>query len=81
MNDDQQNQVLQRLASAIARRRLVAPARLALGVVAPLGFLAGQAALFIRPLVPAGRWREYVAVLSDEHSWSRLRDLVEQCDC
>ena len=81
MSDEQRRLVLQRLAAAITRRRLTAPARIALDIVAPLGFLAGQAALFMRPLVPAGRWRDYVAALSDEQGWSMLRDLIEQRDC
>ncbi|HNP69528.1 MAG TPA: hypothetical protein PLO33_15125 [Kouleothrix sp.] len=81
MNNEQRTLILQRLAAALARRRLVAPARIALDVIAPLGFLAGQAAQFVHPLVPAGRWHDYVAALSDEQGWSTLQSLVEQCDC
>jgi hypothetical protein len=50
MNTDKRAEILQQLAQAIARRRLTAPARLALDVLSPLSFLASQIALFLRPL-------------------------------
>ena len=81
MNADQRTQILQQLAQAIARRRLSAPARLALDVLAPLSFLTSQVALFLRPLTPLGRWHEYVAALDDEQSWKVLQRLVENQDC
>jgi hypothetical protein len=80
MDAEQRNQALHRLADAVARRRLLAPTRLALDVLAPLGFLASQVALFLHPLMPLGRWREYVAALEDERSWKLLQTLVEQRD-
>lgn len=70
--------LLEQIADGLARRRLITPARIALDVVAPLGFLAAQAALFARPLLPVGRWRDYVAALSDEQGWRQLRDLLEK---
>ena len=81
MNADRRAEVLQRLADAIARRRLTAPARLALDVVAPLGFMASQLALLVRPLTPPGRWYEYVSALGDEQGWQVLRRFVDQQDC
>jgi hypothetical protein len=81
MNSQQRHQILQQLADTIRRRRLTAPARLALDVLAPLGFLASQVALFVRPLTPLGRWHDYVAALDDEQGWKVLQSLVENRDC
>ena len=81
MDTDQRTQILEQLAQAIARRRLTAPARLALDVIAPLSFLTSQIALFLRPLTPLGRWHDYVAALDDEHGWKVLQRLVEDQDC
>jgi hypothetical protein len=81
MNAEQRLQTLQSLAAAIARHRLAAPARLALDVAAPLGFLASQVALFVQPIAPLGRWHDYVVALEEEESWKVLRSLVAQRDC
>ena len=81
MNTEQRTQILQQLAQAIARRRLIGPARLALDVINPLSFLASQVALFLRPLTPHGRWHDYVAALDDEQGWKVLQSLVEKQDC
>ena len=81
MNAEQRAQILQQLAQAIERRRLTAPARLVLDVIAPLSFLTSQVALFLRPLTPLGRWHEYVAALDDEQGWKVLQAMVEQQDC
>jgi hypothetical protein len=81
MNADQRRQILEQLAHSIARRRLTAPARLALDLIAPLNFLASQIALFLRPLTPLGRWHEYVAALDDEQGWNVLQRLIENQDC
>ena len=81
MDTDQRTQILEQLAQAIARRRLTAPARLALDVIAPLSFLTSQIALFLRPLTPLGRWHDYVAALDDERGWKVLQRLVEDQDC
>ncbi len=80
MNTDQRDQILKQLAQAIARRRLTAPARLALEVIEPLSFLTSQIALFLRPLTPLGRWHDYVAALDDQQSWKVLQGLVEKQD-
>jgi hypothetical protein len=78
MNIDQRTTILQDLADGIARRHLSAPARLVLDIVEPLGFLAGQIALFVRPLTPFGRWREYLTALEDEEGWKILHRMVDQ---
>jgi hypothetical protein len=78
MDPEHRTQILQALAASIARRRLSAPARLVLDVIEPLGFLAGQIALFARPLTPFGRWREYLLALEDEDGWRMLRHMVDQ---
>ena len=69
--------LLQELADAIARWHLSAPARLVLDIVDPLGFLAGQMALFARPLAPFGRWRQYLIALEDEEGWKILHRMVD----
>jgi hypothetical protein len=78
MNADQRATILQNLADSIARRHLSTPARIALDIVEPLGFLAGQIALFARPLMPFGRWREYLTALEDEEGWELLHRMVER---
>jgi len=80
MNTDRRTEILQQLAGAIARHRLTVPARIALDVVAPLGFIAGQVAQFIQPLTPIGRWQEYIGALDDEQGWVVLQHLVDQQD-
>jgi hypothetical protein len=80
MNPSMRRQILQNLADGITRRRLAAPARVILDVVAPLGFLASQVALFVRPLTPLGRWHDYVAALTDEEGWKVLQSLVDHQD-
>jgi hypothetical protein len=72
MDRVQRTQTLQDLADGIARRRLTVPARILLDLVEPLGFLASQVALFVRPLTPLGRWRDYIMALEDEESWKVL---------
>jgi hypothetical protein len=49
-----------------------------LDVIEPLGFLAGQIALFARPLTPFGRWREYLMALEDEEGWKILHRMVDR---
>jgi hypothetical protein len=81
MNAEQHQQILQQIADAIARRGLIVPARIALDVLAPLGFLSSQVALFLQPLTPLGRWRTYLTALEDEESWQVLQRLVDRGDC
>ena len=78
MNTDQRTTIIQNLADGIARRHLSAPARFMLDIVEPLGFLAGQIAIFARPLTPFGRWREYLLALEDEEGWKILHRMVDQ---
>ncbi len=77
MDLNQRTAILQNLAAGIVRRHLQAPVGLALDIIAPVGFLASQVALFVRPLTPYGRWHEYVMALEDEDGWSILRGLVD----
>jgi hypothetical protein len=81
MDSNQRARILEQLAAAIARRRLTAPARLALDVIAPVAFLASQVALVARPLTPLGGWHDYVAALEDEQGWKVLQQLVDNQDC
>jgi hypothetical protein len=78
MDANRRTALLQNLADGIARRRLLTPARFVLDIVEPLGFLAGQFALFARPLMPLGRWREYLAALEDEEGWKILHRMVDR---
>lgn len=80
MDTSERTRAMQDLADRIVRRRLMAPTRLILDVVEPLGFLASQFALFVRPLAPLGRWRDYVMALEDEEGWKVLRRLVDHQD-
>jgi hypothetical protein len=78
MDAEERIEILQALADGIAQRSLLVPARLVLDIVEPLGFLAGQVALFARPLTPFGRWREYLAALEDEDGWKILHRMVDR---
>ncbi|GAB4205601.1 MAG: hypothetical protein OHK0022_31860 [Roseiflexaceae bacterium] len=83
MEQDQrseQAQAVRAVAEVLAQSRLEAPARLLLDVIAPVDFLASQVATFTRPLVPFGRWRNYVAAFESEESWALLRRMVDQQD-
>ena len=81
MDAEQRLQILEQLAGAIGRHRLAAPARMALDVIAPMGFIASQVAQLVSPLAPAGRWQVYVGALDDEQGWTLLHQLVEKQDC
>lgn len=81
MTHEQRTDILHQIARALEQRRLLAPARIALDIVAPIGFLASQAATFIQPFFPEGRWRSYVAALSDQEGWDLLQRMVETRDC
>ena len=81
MDAEQRTLILKQLAATIGRHRLAAPARIALDVIAPLGFIAGQVAQLVSPLTPTGRWQAYVIALGDEQGWTLLQQLVEKQDC
>ena len=76
MDTHRRDIALQNLAAGIARRRLTAPARILLDLIAPLGFLASQLALFVRPFAPFGQWRDYLMALEEEAGWQKLQSLV-----
>lgn len=80
MDTSERTRALQDLADRIVRRRLRVPTRLILDAIEPLGFLASQVALFVYPLTPLGRWRDYVVALEDEEGWKVLRRLVDHQD-
>jgi hypothetical protein len=74
------DRVLRELADSLAQRGLEAPARLMLDTVSPLGVLASQVALFVRPLLPNTRWRAFASALGHEESWHTLRRLLHPPD-
>jgi hypothetical protein len=78
MDATERQRLLHELAQGIDRRGLTTLARITLDMIAPLGFLAGQAALFARPLLPSTYWRKYAAALADESAWRELRDLMDR---
>ncbi len=71
---------IEQLARAIVQRGLTTPARMMLDVIAPLGFLASQATLFVRPFIPANRWTRTIDALCDARGWRVLQDLLHR-DC
>jgi hypothetical protein len=62
--------LLDRLADGLARRRLATAALFVLSGAAPLGFVASQAMLVLRPFV--------VAVIDRPETWDRLASLLER---
>jgi hypothetical protein len=81
MDAEQRTHILEQLAAAIGRHRLAVPARIALDVIAPVGFIASQVAQLVSPLTPTARWQAYVNALGDEQGWALLQQLVEKQDC
>jgi hypothetical protein len=77
MDQQQQIQLIRRVADRLAERRLSGAAQLLLDMITPVGFLASQLAVFSRPLIPYGRWRTYVAAFETEESWALLREMVD----
>lgn len=69
------------IAAGLRRRRIDGAARLVLEVVEPVAFLASQAALFVQPLTPRGRWHDYVDLMTKEANWRTLRRMVDQQEC
>jgi hypothetical protein len=78
MQSDERDQILRELAGGLTRRGLDAPCKLALDMIAPLGMLASQAALFVRPHIPNSRWRSYAGALDNEEGWLTLQRLLER---
>jgi hypothetical protein len=71
-----QTEIVEKLARAIAARRLEAPAALFLELNRPLGFIFSQAAFFARPFLafflPAGDVEGAAEVLDDPKALDRL---------
>jgi hypothetical protein len=80
MDSNQRREILHQLAINISRRHLITPARLILGTIAPLGFLASQVALFVSPFMPPSRWRAYLAALEEAEGWNVLHDLLDSME-
>lgn len=81
MNDADETQRLQALATTLQRRNLDTAARVLLDVMTPITFLASQAVVFIQPMIPRGRWQMYVDLLCEETNWARLREMLDQREC
>ena len=67
---DEDRRLLDRLAEAVACRRMATPAILFLESARPLGFVASQVLHFFRPLVGA--------VVKDAPSYDRVAKLLER---
>jgi hypothetical protein len=65
---DEEKALLERLADALARRRLTAPALFLLESMQPMSFVASQAMVFFRPLIDA--------VLRTPETWDRISSLL-----
>lgn len=72
----QSEQLIERLAKQISRRRLTVPAILLLQVTRPLSFIASQGLLLCQPLLSfvydASRVADYAELLADRASIDRL---------
>lgn len=72
----QSEQLIERLAKQISRRRLTVPAILLLQVTRPLSFIASQGLLLCQPLLgfvyDASRVADYAELLADRASIDRL---------
>lgn len=66
-------ETLDRLAAAIRRSGLHAPATLLLDALAPLDVIASQLALLGRPLLGGTRYDDYAAALAEAEGWKELR--------
>ena len=81
MNQEQRLNAIRELAERVAQHRMATPARMFVDAVAPLGFMASQAALLIQPFFPHGRWRSYLAALTDEQGWEALQRILNSEEC
>ncbi|NOK59720.1 MAG: hypothetical protein GFH27_549285n244 [Chloroflexi bacterium AL-W] len=81
MEKHYQEELLNTLVAFATRQRLLTPMQVLLDIVMPVGFLASQVVLFVRPFTPYGRWRDYATVLSDEEGWIVLQNLVKRQEC
>ena len=72
--------ILDALASSVVRRRLTTPAILLLELFKPVSFLGSQALLLLEPLFgPFGgdSGRRYATLLEDRHNIERLLEKLE----
>lgn len=87
MSDDerqQQREVLEKLAVAIARRRMCAPAIFFFESIQPVSFLAGQALAFVEPLVRAlleiPEYEVFREAIEDRENLRWLIDRLEELE-
>ena len=78
------DQMIEKLARAIRRRRLESPAALFLELNRPIGFLMSQAAFFARPFLsfflPPDEVEAAAEVLADREAFDRLLDRLGESD-
>ncbi|MCC6731273.1 MAG: hypothetical protein IT208_18265 [Chthonomonadales bacterium] len=79
---DERDALIDRIATAIVRRRLETPAILFLEMHKPLAFIAGQGLIvtspFIAPFVGVGNLRAATALLQDRANVERLIVRIEE---
>ncbi len=73
---EQRSETLRQLADSITHAGLRTPFAIALDILHPVDVLSAQCALFIQPLIPMDRWRQYAEALTDESSWQELRRML-----
>ena len=73
---DERDAALRRLAAAIDRAGLRAPASLALDLFSPVDVISSQLAQLARPLLRGTGLDPYARLLADTASWQELRRLL-----
>lgn len=81
MDAAQREQTLHTIANGIRQHRLETSARIVLEIIAPVGVIASQATLFVRPFIPVGRWADYLTAFEDAASWKQLHAALDSGDC
>ncbi len=81
MDSQTREQQLNALAEEIERHGLRGPAQIFLGSISPISIIASQSLAVFRPLLPHGRWRNYVTALEDDTSWEALWRILERKAC
>lgn len=81
MDKQHREKLLNTLVMLIVRQRLLTPMQVFMDIVMPVGFLASQVMLFVRPFTPYGRWRDCATALSDEEGWIVLQNLIKRHEC
>ena len=72
------DQGLERLAEHIRLTGWRAPALLLLSAAAPLSFIGRQLLLLTQPLLGAGPWGRYAAILRQPAAWDELALLLSE---